>query len=104
MSEISKLEENFESFLSNYFGASYYGEVSEKWGDIIREIRMYFEDGHVGGWSSFYCKATWNDSTLENEADLEIFDLLSKIDIQNGADASKIVDTFVEMVFSRLSR
>ena len=38
-----------------------------------------------------YCKKTWNDSTLENDADLEIFDLLLKIDIQNGVDSYKIV-------------
>ena len=89
--EISNLEENFESFLSNYFGAGYDEDVSQKWGSVIIEIQMYFKDGHVGGWSSFYCKFNWNDSTLENEADLEIFDLLLKIDIQNGADVSKIV-------------
>ena len=91
MSEISKLEENFESFLSNYFGACYDEEVSEKWKIVIWEIELYFKKGAFGGWSSYYCFKTWNDPTLENEADLEIFDLLFKIDIQNGADASKIV-------------
>ena len=89
--EISKLETNFDGFLSTYFGASYDQKVSKKWRDIIQEIRRYFEDRKVGGWSSFYCKKTWNDSTLENEADLKIFDLLLEIDIKNGADASKIV-------------
>ena len=58
---------------------------------IIREIDLYFEDVDVGGWSSYYCSKTWNDETLENDADLEIFDLLLKIDIKNGADHSKIV-------------
>ena len=91
MTENLNLEEKFESFLSNYFGASYDEKVSEKWSDIIEEIRLYFEEGCVGGWSSYYCKETWNDSTLENDADLEIFDLLLKIDINNVADASKIV-------------
>ena len=91
MTENLNLEEKFESFLSNYFGASYDKEVSEKWGDIIRVIEMDFKDGDVRGWSSYYCKVTWNDSTLENDADLEIFDLLYKIDTKNGADASKIV-------------
>ena len=52
---------------------------------------MYFKDHKVGGWSSYYCRNSWNDETLENETDLEIFDLLFKIDIQNGADTSKIV-------------
>ena len=75
----------------NYFGASYDEKVSKKWKDIFSELEMYLKDGHVGGWSSFYCKMNWNDSTLENDADLEIFDLLLKIDIQNVADASKIV-------------
>ena len=85
------MEENFESFLSNYYGASYDEELSEKWEAVIIEIRLYFEDGNVGGWSSFYCAVTWNDSTLENEADFEIFDLLFEIDTKNGADTSKIV-------------
>ncbi len=85
------MEEKLGSFLSNYFGASYDEEVSEKWEAVIIEIRLYFEDVNVGGWSSYYCKMTWNDSTLENDADLEIFDLLFKIDIENGADTSKIV-------------
>ena len=54
---------------------------------------MYFKDGYYGGWSLSYCRKTWNDSTLENEADLEIFDLLLEIDIINGADLSKIVES-----------
>ena len=85
------MEEKLGSFLSNYFGASFDEEVSKKWGSVIFEQRLYFEDGYVGGWSSFYCKETWNDATLENEADLEIFDHLLKIDIKNGADTSGIV-------------
>ena len=85
------MEEKFGSFLSYYFGASYEEEISEKWAAIINEITIYFEDGFHGGWSSYYCSVTWNDSTLENEADFEIFDLLLKIDIKNGADTSKIV-------------
>ena len=91
MTENFNLEEKFEIFLSNYFGAGYDKMISEKWRDIISELEMYFKDGYVGGWSSYYCKKTWNDSTLENEADLEIFDLLFKIDIKNRADTSKIV-------------
>ena len=85
------MEENFENFLSNYFGASYDEEFSEKWRAVIFEIELCFKDVKIGGWSSCYCKETWNDETLENEADLEIFDLLLKIDIKNGADTSKIV-------------
>ena len=84
------MEEKFGSFLSTYFGENYDKEVSEKWRDIIRESLRYSK---IGGWSSCYCSVTWNGSTLENEADLEIFDLLLKIDIKNGADTSKIVQS-----------
>ena len=85
------MNEKFEGFLSSYFGAGYDEELSDKWKIVIWEIELYFKEGDVGGWSSLYCKLTWNDETLENEADLEIFDLLLKIDVQNGADLSKIV-------------
>ena len=60
---------------------------------VIFEIETYFKDNAVGGWSSLYSRVTWNDWTLENNADLEIFDLLLKIDIKNGADTSKIVES-----------
>ena len=85
------MEESFENFLSNYFGTDYDEEISEKSEAVIYEIETYFKDDCVGGWSSWYCKGTWNDENLENDADLQIFDLLLKIDIQNGADTSKIV-------------
>ena len=77
--------------MSTYFEDDYDGILLEDFVGIVHEIQIYFKDGRVGGWSSFYCKVTWNDETLENEADLQIFDLLLKIDIQNGADTSKIV-------------
>ena len=79
--------------MSNYFGAGYDEEVSEKSNFFIWEMELYFEEGDAGGWSSYYCKVNWNDSTLENDADLEIFEILLKIDIKNGADTSKIVDS-----------
>ena len=74
-----------------HFEDDYDKRLPRKFLGSIIEIETYFKDGKVGGWSSWYCKKTWNDSTLENDADLEIFDLLFKIDIKNGADASKIV-------------
>ena len=95
--EMTKFKEKFGDYLFNHFGENYDGrlpkmETFKKCAAIIIiEIERYFKDGKVGGWSSFYCKMTWNDETLENEADLEIFDLLFKIDIKNGADLSKIV-------------
>ena len=90
------MEENFENFLTNYFGPGYGEEISGKWESVFVEQRLYFEDGAVGGWSSYYCKTTWNESTLENDADLEIFDLLFEIDIKNGADESKIVGSLCQ--------
>ena len=77
--------------MSTFFGEDYDEKLDEQWKAIIAEIDMYFKDGEVGGWSSGYCMKTWKDETLQNEADLEIFDLLLKIDVQNGADTSKIV-------------
>ena len=91
VSEMKKLTRKFLSFLSNYFGDSYDENVYGKWKKIIWEIYRYCRDGHFGGWCSYYCSETWNDETLENDADFEIFDLLLKMDIQNGADTSKIV-------------
>ena len=88
---MTKFKEKFEDYLLNYFAENYDGRLFKKWAAIINEIEAYFKDYKVGGWSSWYCKVTWNDETLENDADLEIFDLLFKIDIRNGADASKIV-------------
>ena len=89
--DITKFKEKYEDCLLNYFGENYDGRFFKKWAAVIIEIDIYLKDGYVGGWSSYYCKQTWNDSTLKNEADFEIFELLFEIDIQNGADTSKIV-------------
>ena len=86
-----EIVEGLITFLSTNFEDNYDERLLGNFEDIIVEIKLYFEDGKVGGWSSFYCKMTWNDKTLENDADLEIFDLLFKIDIRNGADTSKIL-------------
>ena len=77
--------------MSTYFADDYDEGLLDNCLYILVEIQLYFKDGEIGGWSSCYCKETWNHETLENEADLEIFDLLLKIDIKNGADTSKIV-------------
>ena len=84
--------EAFKTFLSDYFGDHFDGRLSDQLDAVIVEIILSFEDSRVGGWSIYYCKVTWSDSNLETDADLEIFDLLLKIDIQNGADPSKIVN------------
>ena len=83
----SKLIEKFEIFLSTYFGASYVKANFDKWLSVVLEILFHL----IGGYSGCYCAVTWNDETLKNDANLEIFDLLYKIDIKNGADPSKIV-------------
>ena len=91
ISENSVDIEGLKTFLSTYFEDDYDVRLLGNFVGIIVKIPLYFKNGSIGGWSSGYCKVTWNDSTLENEADLEIFDLLFKIDIKNGADTSKIV-------------
>ena len=58
------------------------------------EIETYFKKGEdgiiIGGWSCLYCKETWDDWSLKNNADLEVFEILFKIDTQNGTETSKI--------------
>ena len=76
--------------MSLYFGEYYDRKLRKKWEGIVIEIKVYFQNDAVGGWSSAYCAKTWNDSTLENDADSNVFDLLFKIDIENKADLSKI--------------
>ena len=88
--EITKFNEKFEDFVLIYFCENYDRTLFEKWEAVINEIEIYFKDGLVGGYSSGYCYATWNDETMENEADLKVFDLLFEIDVQNGADPTKI--------------
>ena len=56
------------------------------------ESELYFKEGTVGGYSSFYCVATWDEYGLKNEADLALFDLLLEIDVKNGADTTKILN------------
>ena len=54
---------------------------------------MYFKEGYVGGYSGFYSKVAWNKKSLKNDADLALFDLLYEIDLENGADRTKILDS-----------
>ena len=89
--DITNPDKWFKDFLSIYFGGNYDVRIFEKWKILIFEIKLYLDDGEVGGWSGWYCQVTWNDKTLKNEADLKIFDLLLKIDIQNEFDTSKVV-------------
>ena len=80
----------FEHFLSFYFGEYYDEKLWEEWEAILIEMRLYFQNDNVGGWSSVYCTETWNASTLENDADWNVFNILFKIDTENQANLSKI--------------
>ena len=86
------MEEKIEIFLSSYFGASHVKADSLKGKFFYLEMLISFKNDQSGGYSGAYCASTWNDSTLKNDADLEVFDLLFEIDIKNGADPSKLVN------------
>ena len=73
------------------FGQIYDENFFKIWEAILIETKLYLKRDWIGGWSSFYCKAAWNDSTLENDVNLDIFDLLLEIDKRNGANPSTIV-------------
>ena len=57
------------------------------------ESEIYFKEGVFGGYSSCYCVGAWNEEKLKNEADLTLFELLFEIDVENGADTTKILHT-----------
>ena len=93
--EITKFKEKFRNLISIYFGSNRDAGLLEKFEAVIFETVLYFKVGEEGGcrsWSGYYCKMSWNDVTLKNEADLEIFEILLKIDKQNGADTSIIFE------------
>ena len=60
---------------------------------ITFESGTYFKAGTDGGYSSYYCMMAWDEESLKNDADLEIFNLLFEIDLENGADRTKILDS-----------
>ena len=79
-------------FLSSYFGEEYKSVYENKWKVLKIEIGFYIENGlKIEGWCILYCKKTWNNLTLQNDARLRIFEILYQIDLQNGADVSNIV-------------
>ena len=90
--EITKFKEKFRDFIFIYFGKNGDAGLFEKFEALIFETELYFKVGEEGGWSGYYCAKTWNDEALENEADLQIFDLLFEIDNKNGADSSIIFE------------
>ena len=59
--------------------------------EIKEESELYFKERCIGGYSSHYCKVAWNEKSLKNDADLAVFDLLYEIDLENGADRTKIL-------------
>ena len=88
---IENCKERFNAYLLNYFGDTYIEKDFEMFKNAIKDTVLFFKDDSIGGWSNLYCKRTWNDMTLKNDADLEIFDLLFKIDLMNGAKPSTII-------------
>ena len=82
-----------EDFFRKYFGNSFDEKKVGVLEGIKFEGRIYFKEEKVGGYSSFYCKVAWDEHGLKNDADLAVFDLLFKIDVENGANKTKILDS-----------
>ena len=40
-----------------------------------------------------YCIDAWEEEKLKNDADSAVFDLLLEIDVENGADTTKILNS-----------
>ena len=60
--------------------------------EIKYESETYFKEMKVGGYSSFYCKLALDENRLKNDADLDLFELLFQIDLENGADRTKVLN------------
>ena len=60
---------------------------------IKYETKLYFDqEDTVGGYSSLYCKKAWDEKRLTCDADLALFELLFQIDVENGAETTRILD------------
>ena len=81
------IEEHFHG----YFGSAFEEDV-EGLEQIKEESEMYFKEGCTGGHSSYYCKLAWDEKRLKSDADFAVFDLLYEIDLENGADRTKILN------------
>ena len=81
-----------EDYFRGYFGSAFEEEV-EGLEEIKNESELYFKEGTVRGYSSYYCLEAWDEKSLKNDADLVVFDLLYEIDLENGADRTNILSS-----------
>ena len=81
-----------EEYFRGYFGSAFEEDV-EGLEHVKLESIVYFEEGKIGGYSSYYCKAACDEKSLKNDADLAVFDLLYEIDVENGADRTQILSS-----------
>ena len=79
-----------EEYFRGYFGSAFEEDV-EGLEKIKLESALYFKEVFFGGYSSYYCMKAWDEKSLKNDADLAVFDLLYEIDLENGADRTKIL-------------
>ena len=88
--------ELIKDFYRKHFGTRFDQLKASANADLLNAItsegELYFKEGNVGGYSSMYCKLAWDENRLKCEADFELFDLLFQIDVENGADRTKILD------------
>ena len=82
-----------EEFFREYFGSDFDEKKVDVLEDIIYESELYFKEGDVGGFSSYYCQMAWDEKRFKNDADLAVFDLLFETDVDNGADTTKILNS-----------
>ena len=82
-----------QDFFIKYFGSGFETEQVNGLEEIKLESVLYFKEGYAGGYSSFYCSVAWDEERLKNDADLAVYDLLFQIDLENGADTTKILNS-----------
>ena len=82
-----------EDFFLQYFGSDFDMQKIGVLEGIIYESETYFKESKIGAYSSMYCKMAWNEESLTNDADMLVFDILYRIDVENGADTTKILDS-----------
>ena len=88
---VCKVERNLiHDFFKEYFGSDFDEEQAVTLEGIKFEGVIY--SSKVGGYSTFYCQMALAKGRLKNDADLAVFDLLFKIDLENGADSTKILN------------
>ena len=97
MSRVINKDESAEHFFRRHFGSHFekfsnlYEKIDELQG-MRAENDIYFNEKGPGGYSSLYCSVAWDDESLQNDADLAIFNLLFEIDLENDAETTIILN------------